>query len=119
MSKFYGAIGFAEETEPRPGVTKELIKEHLYVGETLRNTRRLETGNQVNDDLNVSNKISIIADPYANENFYKIRYAHFNGANWKVKSVEVQFPRLILELGGVWNGTKVETSDDSGRNHEE
>jgi hypothetical protein len=104
MAKWYGKIGYAETVEVRPGVFKEQITEHEYFGDVLQNTRRLQTSDKVNDDINVSNRISIIADPFANENFHSMRYLSFMGTNWKITTVEVAYPRLILTLGGVYNG---------------
>lgn len=104
MPKFYGAIGFAEMVEVRPGVHQEKITEHYYYCDITRNSRRLQSTDQLNDNVNVSNEVSIIADPYANGNFHSIRYVEFMGAKWKVSSIEVQPPRLILTLGGVYNG---------------
>jgi hypothetical protein len=104
MAKWYGKIGYAETAEVRPGVFKEQITEREYFGDVLQNTRRLQTSDKVNDDINVSNRISIIADPFANENFHSMRYLSFMGTKWKVATVEVSYPRLILTLGGVYNG---------------
>lgn len=104
MARWYGSVGFAESKETKPGVWTPVITERTYFGEIIQNFRKLESSDQVNDDVNVSNKISIVADPYAEQNFHKIRYAEFMGAKWKVGNVEVQRPRLILTLGGVWNG---------------
>lgn len=104
MAKFYGKIGFAEQVETKPGVWKPQIIDRNYYGDLIRNTRRLEGSDQVNDNINIANEISIIADPYAKENFHKMKYVEFMGAKWKVSSVEVQYPRLILTLGGVYNG---------------
>lgn len=104
MARFYGAIGYAETVETAPDVFNETIQEHFYYGFITRNTRRLQTSDQVNDDVTVSNVISIVADPYAEQNFHAIRYASFMGTKWKVTSVEVQYPRLLLTLGGVYNG---------------
>lgn len=104
MAKFYGPIGFAETVETTPGVWKEQTIERDYYGELIRNTRRLQTDDKLNDDINISNEISIIADPYANDHFHSMRYAKFQGAKWKVSSVEVKYPRLILTLGGLYNG---------------
>lgn len=104
MAKFYGEIGFAELVTDDLGVTKEHITKAMYTGDLLRNNRRLENSGQVNDDLNISNEISIIGDPYAYQNFHTIRYVKFMNAKWKVISVDVQYPRLILSLGGVYHG---------------
>lgn len=103
MSKFYGEIGFAKETTAN-GVTIEDIEEKAFYGEIFRNSRSLQSSDQVNDNVNISNQISIIADPYAQLNFHAIRYAKFMGTKWKVTDVEVRYPRLILTLGGVYNG---------------
>lgn len=103
MSKFYGAVGYAETVETSPGVWEEQITERNYYGDVIRNTRRLQSADKVNDDINISNEISIVADPYANDHFYAIRYVVFQGAKWKVSNVDVQYPRLILSLGGLYN----------------
>lgn len=104
MSKFFGIIGYAEMKETVPGVWKEKIVKRNYYGDVIRNTRRLQTADQLNDNINVSNEISIVADPYANENFHSMRYVEFMGAKWKISNVNVQPPRLILEIGGLYNG---------------
>jgi hypothetical protein len=104
MAKFYGVVGYATTEETAPGVWTETVVERSYYGDLIRNTRKLQTASQVNDDINVSNEISIVADPYANENFHFMKYAEFMGTKWKITSVEVQYPRLILTIGGVYNG---------------
>ena len=103
MPKFYGKIGFAESVETALGVWEEPIVERNYYGEVVRNTRKLVTSNHLNDDISINNEISIIADPYAKDNFHSMRYVEFMGTAWEVNSVEVQYPRLILSLGGVYN----------------
>ena len=104
MAKFYGKIGYANTVETKPGVYEEQIIERSYYGDLIRNTRRLQSADQVNDDINISNEISIVADPYATNNFHTMRYAVFMGTKWKISNVEVSDPRLILTLGGVYNG---------------
>lgn len=104
MAKFYGNIGFAETVETDPGVWVEEMIVRPYFGDVVRNARRLENSGGVNDNINVSNEISIIADPYANQNFHSIRYIEFMGTKWKVSNIDVRYPRLILTIGGVYNG---------------
>lgn len=103
MAKWYGVIGFAELVETAPGVWDEQITKRPYFGDLIRNTRRLQSANQVNDDINVSNEISIVADPFAMNNFHSMRYVEFMGAKWKVSNVDVQYPRLNLSVGGLYN----------------
>lgn len=104
MAKFYGKIGYASTVETKPGVYEEQIVERSYYGDLIRNTRRLQSADKVNDDINISNEISIVADPYATNNFHTMRYAVFMGTKWKISNVEVSYPRLVLTLGGVYNG---------------
>lgn len=104
MAKFYGKIGYAQTVETAPGVYEDQIVERSYYGEVVRNTRSLQSSGQLNDNINVSNEISIVADPFAYENFHAIRYVEFMGAKWKSTNVEVRYPRLVLTLGGVYNG---------------
>lgn len=104
MAKYYGTVGFAKTVENPPGVWKEQIVARPYIGDANRINRRLQTADKVNDDITINNEISILADPYACRNFHAIRYVTWMGAKWKVTGVEVQYPRLILSIGGVYNG---------------
>lgn len=104
MAKFYGAIGYGTAVESSPGVWQDIITEKQYYGDVLKNSRTLLDGEKVNNDLSVNNSISIVADAYANEHFFAIRYIRWAGALWKVTEVEVHSPRLLLRLGGIYNG---------------
>ena len=104
MAKFYGAVGYVESKETSLGVWKDQTTECLYYGELVRNAHRFQMSDQLNDNVNVANEISIIADNFANENFYSMRYVVFMGIKWKITNVDVQYPRLILTIGGVYNG---------------
>lgn len=111
MNKWYGVIGYAENDEVEPGVWEDAIVEKPYFGDVLRNNRRLQNSGGINDNIIISNQISIVADPYAVQNIYNMRYVEFMGTNWKVTNVDVQYPRLILDLGEVWNGDTGTTTD--------
>lgn len=102
--KFSGKIGFAETVETKPGVWQEVITERQYFGDFLDIGRNLQTSGEVNDNVYITNKISIISDPYASNNFSSIRYAEFMGSKWKIINASISYPRLILTCGGVWNG---------------
>ena len=104
MSKWYGKIGYAESVEVEPGDWQEKITERSYYGDMYRNTRLLQNSGGINDNVNVANQISIVADPYANDHIFAMRYIEFQKAKWKISNVEVQYPRLILTVGGLWNG---------------
>ena len=104
MARFYGKIGYAVTEETTPGVWVEVITERPYYGELVRNTRNLHASEILNVDVMISNGISIVADPYDNQNFHAMRYVEFMGTKWKVRSVDVKYPRLVLNIGGVYNG---------------
>lgn len=104
MAKYYGKIGYAEEVEIRPGVWKNQITERSYYGELNRGYSRAQSSDKLNDDIVITNVLSIIADPFAYDNFYAIKYAEVMGVKLKVTSVEINRPRLTLQLGGKYNG---------------
>jgi hypothetical protein len=106
MARFYGRVGYGEstETEAGSGVYADVITERSYYGDVIRNMRNLTPGDNLPSDLSVSNVISILADAYANDHFFAIRYVEWQGVLWTVTNVEVQSPRLLLTLGEVYNG---------------
>lgn len=111
MAKFYGKIGYAVTTETKPGVWQPQITELEYSGDVIRNTSRWTPSNEsTNDNLTLNNQISIIADPFANQNFHKMRYVEFMGGKWEITNVNVQYPRLVLTMGGVYNGKQATTA---------
>ena len=118
MAKYYDEIGFAviAEDPVDSGIWKETIVKKNYSGDVLNATRRIEISDKINPDLNVSNRISIVANQYAMQNFHSIRYAKYLGARWRVNSVEVQAPRLILSLGGLYNGEDETGSSELSEN---
>lgn len=101
--KYYGVIGYAETVETEPGIWTEEITEHYHYGDVISNKRMLQSNGQVNDNVNVSNLFSIVADPYANQHFHEMRYIEFMGTKWKITSADVQYPRIVLTVGGVYN----------------
>lgn len=104
--RFYGRIGYGVTVETNPGVWEDQIVEFEAYGDVVRNARNSNETDKVNNDLTVGNSISIVADQYAREHFHAIRYISWAGALWTVPSVEVESPRLLLRLGGVYNGPK-------------
>lgn len=104
MAKFRGMVGYGYSAETAPGVHRDVVTERECFGDILRNTRRLADGESVNDDLSVGNSISIVADDYARGHFHAIKYVNWSGALWTVTEVTVESPRLVLRLGGAYNG---------------
>lgn len=103
MAKFFGMIGFANTEETSPGVWGGVV-ERPYYGDVLSRGMNVMSTEQVNKDISITNRISIIADQYAYENFSAMRYIKFMNTAWSINSVDVQYPRLILNIGGLYNG---------------
>lgn len=104
-TKFYGVVAYAKLEEVVAGKWKETITERQYRGDVVRVSRRLQTADKVNDDIRINNEIRILADAFAYQNFQNIRYIVWNGVKWKVESVTVDRPRLVLQIGGEYNGS--------------
>lgn len=111
MAKFYGPIGYGITSETSPGVWTDSIIERNYKGDVLQNYRKVSPGESIIDNIDVSNRLSIISDPFAMQHFHTIKYVKWMGAAWKVTTVDAsQYPRLILTIGGVYNGETAPTT---------
>lgn len=106
MAKWNGKVGYITTEKTKPGVWEPKATERPYFGDVISNTIRRTEAGKVNDDLSVANRISIVADPFAYENFSALKYVEFMGNFWEVSTAEVQYPRIILTIGGVYSGRK-------------
>lgn len=114
MAKYHGKVGFIKTVEDPvgSGVWTETVTERYYYGDVNRFVGRWASASKVNDDVDISNEISIVADSFANSNLQAMRYVEWCGALWKINSIDVQYPRLILSIGGVYNGSTPESSSE-------
>lgn len=103
MAKYYGKIGFYIERKTAPGIWTQKIIEREAFGDIIKMNKKTENAGQANDDINITNQISFIADPFAMDNFAKIKYATYMGTKWAVTSAGTDFPRIILNLGGIYH----------------
>lgn len=106
MNKWFGKVGYAIATEKRPGIWQDVIQEREYFGDVIKHSRQLETTDEVIDDIAVTVSISIVADPFAYNNFHTIKYVEYMGSKWKVRTADPQYPRIVLTLGGLYNNGK-------------
>lgn len=113
MPRFYGKIGFGRQVETSPGVWLDEISERDYYGDILNTTRYREESDNVNDNVRLQQRLSIVADPFVNDNVYAIKYVRWAGSVWTVTAVEISRPRLILTLGGVYDGPKAPEVSES------
>lgn len=103
MARYSGKIGFSEHIEVKPGIWEDQITERTYKGDITRNINRIQTSNNINDNVVLNNNITILSDPYANQNFDYMKYITYMGIKWKITDVEIQYPRMILTTGGRYN----------------
>lgn len=104
MAKFAGIIGFSTTVETEPGIWSNDITDKNYVGDVIQTSLRYQNDGKINDDIAINKKISIISDIYLNENLHAIKYATYMGVKWAISNIDIQYPRVILTLGGVYNG---------------
>ncbi len=109
MSKYYGVIGYVHTEETKPGVFEEIEVERTYKGDVLNYTKRWENGEGINKNINISNQISIVADTYAYAHIGEMRYLQWMNNYWEITSITVEYPRLVLSIGGVYSGKQMET----------
>lgn len=107
MSKWFGKIGYAVTAETEPGIWEETIIERKYFGDMTSDRRKRQNSGEVNDNINLANVISIIADPFAYQNCSNMAYVEIMGSKWKITDIEIQSPRLLLTVGGVYNGQQI------------
>lgn len=104
MAKFYGEIGYVATTETKPGVWKSTVAKKMYSGDINRISRKWANTQSINGDINIMSEISIVADPFLIDNLHTIKYVKLHGQRWRVESIEYQPPRLLLSIGGLYNG---------------
>lgn len=110
--KWYGDIGFKEEIEEEPGLWVPKVVTRPFFGDILQDSEQTQQADKINADLRVSNKLSVVADQYLQNNFHKIAYVTFGGAKWKVSNITVSFPRITLQLGSLY--LEEEVDEDEG-----
>ena len=104
MARYHGYVGYGVDTETYPGVWQEVITEHEYFGDVIKNRINVQQDNSVNAGIKINSNISIIGDPFAYDNLYAIRYVTYLGKKWNVTSIDIERPRLVLSIGGIYNG---------------
>lgn len=104
MARYCGKIGFSISKETAPGIYEDDITERTYYGDVVKDLRKENRTDKIVRDVTISNSFSVVADPFAFENFQFIKYLKYMGIAWNVESVEVQYPRLLISVGGIWNG---------------
>ena len=102
--KYCGMLGFAETKETAPSVWEEVITEKKYFGDIKRVIKRYQSGENLNDNISYSNSIEIVADPFFRDNLQNLRYVTWLNSKWRISNIQVNYPRFVIEIGGVYNG---------------
>ena len=116
MGKFYGEIGFSVIEETKPGIFNTVMVEKVYYGDVSKKNVRYQNEQQINDNLKITSQISILCDEYLSEHFSDIRYIRWMGKPWKISTIDVDFPRLVLSLGDIYTGKTGTTKKDGDTN---
>lgn len=103
MARFAGLVGYATQVESVPGVWSSDIKPRLMKGDVIRQSSNSQNGDKVNNNISLNHRVSLVGDAYAFGNYYDIKWIEIDGLKWSVSSVEIQRPRIIVTLGGLWN----------------
>ena len=104
MAKFRGVLGFVYDKETTPDVYTQEVVERTYRGDLMKFSRRWEKTEYLNDSLTMNEEISIVADSYLLDNLYAIKYVKLKGVAWGIQSITPERPRIILSIGGIYNG---------------
>lgn len=104
MAKFAGLVGYGSQVETSPGVWETEEKTLMMKGDLIRQNADIRESDKVNDSISLGHRVSLVGDAYAFDNYYNIKWIEVHGRKWKVSSIEIQRPRLILDIGGLWNG---------------
>lgn len=102
MAKYYGMIGFATQEETKPGIWEDVIVERPYKGDVLRNGRRYDRSENINDDFTITNQFSIVSDAFLYSHIPALRYLEYMGSKFKIVSAEIDRPRVTISVGGVY-----------------
>lgn len=103
---YYGRIGYVSTSQDpdHPTTWNESVSWRYYPGELSALSHRwMNSAEDSNSNINITNKLSIIADPYMCQNASAIRYVELMGSAWYVDSIQIEYPRIILSVGGVAN----------------
>ena len=104
MAKYFGLVGYTVSVETAPGVWEPSIVEKPVYGDIVRdNVNNLRGENQVNDNVKINNQISIVMDPFVMKNFSSMIYITYADIKWRIVTVEVKYPRLLISMGEVYN----------------
>ena len=106
MAKFVGLIGYALPVESSPGIWSNEITEKPYRGDILTDQRSIQQVDQLNDNININNSISVIANAFAYANIGVMKYAVWNNVAWNIQSATINRPRIVIQIGGVYNGER-------------
>ena len=104
MAKYAGLVGYVTQEESVPGVWSPVENPKLMRGDIIRQASSSQNDNKVNSDIALSHRVSLLGDAYAFGNYYNIKWIDIDGRKWEVTSIEIQRPRIIVTLGGLWNG---------------
>lgn len=104
MTKYAGLVGYVVQEQTAPSVWTPVETPKRMKGDIIRQSASTQNDDKVNSDITLNHRVSLIGDAYAFSSYFNIRWIEIDGHKWEVTNVEVQRPRIIVSLGGPWNG---------------
>lgn len=103
--KFSGKAGFRiDDVEIEPGVYKPQVVVKAIKGSVVSNSYQHQNSDKSTiDNVRITNQLSIVANQFLNKHITNLMYVEFQGVKWKVESFDIQPPRVVVSLGGVYN----------------
>lgn len=102
MSRFSGKLGFVMTRETEEGVWLENSVELRVKGTIHSLYVRNDNSSSANTNLRLTNEISILMDTKIEEYLETLKYVVWKGSKWEVQSIGVNYPRLTINLGGLY-----------------
>lgn len=102
MSRFSGKLGFVMTRETEEGVWLEDTIEIPVKGTIRRLYVRNDNNSSVNSNLRLTNEVSVLLDSKINTYLETLKYVIWKGSKWEVQSIGVSYPRLTINLGGLY-----------------
>ena len=110
--KFSGIVGYAVQVETAPDIWREVIVERKYHGDVVQTAWHSQAAAQtLNDNPSLNCQIEVVADAFAWANYGNIRYVIYENSKWKVSSIQIRRPRLIINFSSVYNNQGMEVID--------
>lgn len=111
--RYSGKLGVVEQTEVRPGVWEDVVKEYDVLGDVKQRTEALIQGSSILPTYRTTTSVSVPARGVGPIDNSMIRYLTYKGTRWQIATIVDKPPRLVLYIGEEYHGpTPIGTPDN-------